>query len=414
MDRAIEIRVRNARMLADATLRLAPGLTVAIGQNGSGKSTLLECIEVLRKSSEPNFIQTLYDAHRGLHGLLRKGEEELALGISFDGPAGRLDFDVCLRRDGSGGLIVVEEILSEPDSSRPFVYSRRTSGGDWFLPDESEPSELYRDALKPDQLALTNPGRLAEDDAVNRTIRALGNLEVHLPFETRAMWAAQTIQQPALGRGSTIMRPTRKLDLLARNLPNAWQALKNNNSSKHWDHTLAIVRLGLGDVFDNVSTIALDNGTMGLQVFRTDAAGPIDAADLSDGQLAWLAFVALVRLNPGRTLLAIDEPELHMHPSLLGRVIALLQSPSAASPVFVTTHSDRVLELVNDPVESIRVCEVADGHATIESIDPARLAAWLEDYQDVVELRREGVLDRVLTSEAEDSPPVDLERLNVG
>ena len=38
-----------------------------------------------------------------------------------------------------------------------------------------------------------------------------------------------------------------------------------------------------------------------------------------------LAFVALVQLDEGRTCLTFDEPESHLHPALLGRVLQLFE-----------------------------------------------------------------------------------------
>ncbi|MCA9712999.1 MAG: AAA family ATPase, partial [Myxococcales bacterium] len=127
-------------------------------------------------------------------------------------------------------------------------------------------------------------------------------------------------------------------------------------------------------------------GNVYLAVSVAGLPTPIMAGNLSDGQLAWLAFVAMTRLNPGRSILAIDEPELHLHPHLLGGVAALLQQ--VAAPVLLATHADRLLEQLDDPARSVRVCTLDDrGRAGLSTLDPVELSRWLAQFGDLGQLR---------------------------
>ena len=109
-----------------------------------------------------------------------------------------------------------------------------------------------------------------------------------------------------------------------------------------------------------------------------------------------MAFVAMVKLNPTRSLLAIDEPELHLHPALLGRVVDLLTSEQQA-PVILSTHSDRILELLDDPVSAVKVCSLEPGgEMSLSVLDEEALPKWLERFQDLGRLRASGYLSRVL------------------
>jgi predicted ATPase len=172
--------------------------------------------------------------------------------------------------------------------------------------------------------------------------------------------------------------------------------LKNRDTA-HWNQSLALVRLGIGDTVDSVNVDPdPGGGNVAVSLKRTDVAEPIPAANLSDGQLSWLAFVALARLNENRTLLAVDEPELHLHPSLLGRVVSLLTSLESGVPIILSTHADRVLELIDDPVRAVRVCSLDGGKATVSRIDETELPRWLEKFGDLGQLRASGYLHRVL------------------
>lgn len=64
----------------------------------------------------------------------------------------------------------------------------------------------------------------------------------------------------------------------------------------------------------------------------------------------------------------------------------------------MATHSDRLLELLDDPAEAVRVASIDDsGAASLARLDRAELARWLARYGDLGKLRAAGVLGRVLT-----------------
>jgi predicted ATPase len=225
--------------------------------------------------------------------------------------------------------------------------------------------------------------------------KVLAGIELHTGFDTVASWAARSYQRIESIRVSSTLFPAERLSLRGFNLANAWSELRSRESA-HWEHTMALVRLGLGERVDSVViTPDAGGGNVYLALRFADLAEPVLAADLSDGQLSWLAFVAMVRLNPKRSFLAVDAPELHLHPHLLGRVISLLSSLEV--PVLLATHADRVLEMLGDPAAAVRVCALDErGRATVSRVDPVELPKWLEHDGDFGRLRAAGHLSRVL------------------
>ncbi|WP_157595859.1 AAA family ATPase [Plesiocystis pacifica] len=160
--------------------------------------------------------------------------------------------------------------------------------------------------------------------------------------------------------------------------------------------TLELLQLGIGPHLRDVSLIAAAGGHLSLAL-ELDGVGHVSAYQLSDGQLTYLAFVALVQLDEGRTLLCFDEPEQHLHPELLGRVVQLLVAASERYPVVLATHSDHILDLLPDPVSSVRVCELDDNHQTVlRKLDAEQLEKWLERYRGLGEIRAAGQLRSVL------------------
>jgi predicted ATPase len=112
--------------------------------------------------------------------------------------------------------------------------------------------------------------------------------------------------------------------------------------------------------------------------------------------------VALIRLDDGRTLLAFDEPETHLHPALLARVVTLFEDAASRYPVVLSTHSDRLLDALPDPVASVVVSELDALHRTkLRRLDPEQFEKWRDDYLGVGDIRAESQLESILAESAE-------------
>jgi len=125
------------------------------------------------------------------------------------------------------------------------------------------------------------------------------------------------------------------------------------------------VRMGLGRDVESINLRADPGG--GSIALRLKIAGideQLPAFALSDGMLAYLCFVALYRLNTKKTLIAFDEPETHLHPELLQRVLGFFEAMAKDRPVLLATHSDRLLDGLADPARSVVLCELDERRAT--------------------------------------------------
>jgi predicted ATPase len=79
----------------------------------------------------------------------------------------------------------------------------------------------------------------------------------------------------------------------------------------------------------------------------------IEARQLSEGMLYWLAFAALPYLGPASIIL-IEEPENGLHPSRIAEVMRVLRSVASSAQVMIATHSPLVInELQADEVTLI-------------------------------------------------------------
>ena len=107
----------------------------------------------------------------------------------------------------------------------------------------------------------------------------------------------------------------------------------------------------------------------------------IAATRLSDGTLRYLALLAILLHPEPPRLVAIEEPELGLHPDLLPTVSDLLRSASKRTQLVVTTHSDVLVDALTDVPESVVVCEKHNGQTEMRRLDRNELATWLEKYR---------------------------------
>ena len=401
MDRITQIFIKNIRAIESMHLDLSTSLTTLIGENGAGKSTLVECFELLRKMAEPEFIQHFYHIHRGMPSLLRKGASSLELGVVIEDDEGklpRLTYRVVLETRNIDVAIREEslQVSGGSEQKNPFYALLQDATQRRIC---NEKGEMLPFLENYPRTSLLLPGSAAYGSVrpeIRRLLKHLRGIEVHLGFDTRASWAARTYQRPESLRSGSLIYPAERLQLLGFNLANAWQELQSKEES-HRTKTMSLVRLGLGERVDSV-VLKPDpgGGNIYLSLRFNDLAEPILATDLSEGQLAWLAFVAMLRLNQHRSLLVIDEPESHLHPYLLSGVIEMLKS--SGTPVVITTHSDSVLELLDHPADSVRVCTLdPKGRVLQQKLDAEKLEKWLAHYGDLARLRSEGYLSRSRT-----------------
>jgi predicted ATPase len=409
-NRITEILAKGLRSLADVRLQL-DGLTILIGDNGSGKSSLIEVCELLQRAAGGSFLEDLHKIHGGLGGLLRVGAEHMELGLVFapDGDSyTRYEYSFALDRSGVILRESLDWVRGEVDDSDAVVEQRigiisreaglSRSNSFRFLIDEKGAAPVET-AIDPRRLALSSFGEFPPHWLVGEALAVLRAIDVHVPFDTTARWVQRSRGQHSPLRSAATIEPTEALSRFGANLSNAWSALKNDFSEAHWRETMDYVRLGLGPDVESVNVRADPGG--GAIALRLKYAGldeQIPSFAVSDGTLTYLAFVALFRLNTKKSLIAFDEPETHLHPELLQRVLGFFEAMAKERPVLLATHSDRLLDGLSDPARSVVLCELDERRATrLVRPDPEALRDWLTDYRGLGDVRGAGHAASILT-----------------
>jgi predicted ATPase len=383
-----QLRISGMRVIEDLTLDL-DGMTVLIGDNGTGKSTILEALEILRLATKPgSFIKhVIMSRHGGMEALLRRGAGALRLGCRVRLDHGvELDYDMELHSLGSWAFVAGEWAAAvDPQIAKDFpAYSLRSNSP---TPGQTVSEGLVSDG-GPDTLALSTDSSLL---ILDRLRSVLEQIDVQAPFEARPYWQHKELDLRVGARMPSVVETVSKLSRYGVNLANAYQELRNR-SGDTWQRVLDRARLGIHHDISDFRMTARRRGEVELElIFLGDSDNAMPVEYLSEGQVSYLAMIALCELSALSSVLAFDEPEIHLHPGLLARVMLMLEKVSQSIPVLLSTHSERLLDCLPDPAASVVLCDLDErGALRIRRPEKEALATWLERYQSIGRVIAEG------------------------
>jgi predicted ATPase len=108
---------------------------------------------------------------------------------------------------------------------------------------------------------------------------------------------------------------------------------------------------------------------------------PIPASRFSDGTLAFLRLIALLYEPSAPMILAIEEPEVGLHPDAIRIFADAVKEGSIGKQILITTHSPELVDAFSDDPEAIVVCEKDPEQGTqFRRLSSKELKAWLELY----------------------------------
>jgi len=176
------------------------------------------------------------------------------------------------------------------------------------------------------------------------------------------------------------------LDEKGQNLAAVLRALKRKKRSTQEILTaLEKVSRGISDY-----TVSQVGGYL-VTKLRHGENGPLfELAQESDGTLRMLGILTALYQDPPRPLIAIEEPELTIHPGALGVLCDVMKEASTRSQVLITTHSPDLI--YHFPASSLRVVEKADEITQVGNVaEHQRLAIEQKLFAPGELMRMEGL-----------------------
>lgn len=376
------LHVEMFRSLRDVTLDLEP-LTVLVGPNQAGKSTVLDVLDLLGRGAAKQLYDAIVRRRGGFARIVWRGEEwrsaasrSIQIDADFrDDTGAMLRYEVIIGPVGADDYAVEHERIFRKDADRWQLRLRVDHG-------RAEVQGRVVQASDRRELFLAQTHGLIEIPELDVIRAALASMAVYPHFTTTAAWAepeAAGMRAPARPEPGARLLPT------GANLLAALHSLREE-SPDDWELFLQITRR----VFPTLEDIRLPSAVRGyVQLAWHDRrfAQPFDASELSDGTLAFLASLCAL-MQPGTSLVAIDEPERHLHPEALYRLLGAARLQSHERPVVLATQSDRLLGFLDDIPGSVVVTRAGARGTELVRPEQDDLSAWLEEFS-LADMRHE-------------------------
>ncbi len=120
---------------------------------------------------------------------------------------------------------------------------------------------------------------------------------------------------------------------------------------------------------------------------------PLPASSLSQGTLYFLFLLTALANPTPPALIAIDEPELHLHPGMLPLIAEYAVAAASRSQVIFATQSPDFLDCFTEEKVTTTVVTCEDGETKLRNIGGPELDRFLKEFR-LGELFRDGTLEQ--------------------
>ncbi len=350
-------------------------LNVLIGPNGSGKSNFLELLDLLRVAPSDDSLSPIRMGG-GIGEWIWKGSNEksdiyLEAIVNYPKGSQPLRHRIALYYSSDKFLIKDERIENErPKGNMPDVmfYYRYLNGRPMVSINDSDQRtrELSRDSISPDISILS---QRRDPDSYPELSFLAGSYE-----------KMRLYREWSFGRKSNHRSPQpadQRNDRLEQDFSNLGMYLSRLRTIPSVKRSIIS---SLKDLYEGFSDFDINTAGGTVQIIFTEGDFSIPATRLSDGTLRYLCLLAILLDPTPPPLICIEEPELGLHPDVIPHIADLLIDASARTQLFVTTHSDVLIDALSSQPESVLVCEKPQGQTQIKRLNREDLAHWLTDY----------------------------------
>ena len=330
-----QIEIKNYRVFRDVKLTKLRPLTVVVGANGSGKSTLFDVFSFLKEALAGN-VASAVARRGGYRELVSRGQQgPVGITVKFRESSGRLATYILHVTSEQGRVVVDREVLRYRrgrGSGRPWHFVDFSRGSGTAITNESvygeEGAEEQREEFKLDEpsiLAIKGLGQFREFRVVSEFRSLIENWHIS-NFHIADV-------RPSAEEGYAEHVSTR-----GDNVAEVAQFLYERHRDQ-FDRVLDAMRARVPGV-TNVEAMPTQDGRLVLRFRDGSFEDPFIARYVSDGTIKMFSYLVLLHDPKPHPLLAIEEPEHQLYPSLLGELIEEFRDYGRrGGQVFVSTHS---------------------------------------------------------------------------
>lgn len=323
------------RSLRDLTFDLGQ-LTVITGENGAGKSNVYRALRLLVDAAEGNLGRALA-REGGMPSAMWSGDDRptskatggLRLSIGFSD--GHLAYELRLGYPGAGPFasdpMVKEETIRTLEKPRLKLLERRNASV--MLRDNDGVAQTFAFELDQGESVLSQlaePHRYPLLSSLRERIR---HWRFYHQLRTDADSPLRTMQ----------VAP--RTPVMAHDGHDVAAALMTILQSGDGGSLVQAVK----EAFDGASLhLRCEGNRFGLGLQVPGMWRPLDAPELSDGQVRYLALLAALYSTRQPELLVLNEPETSLNPKLLAPLAAQIIAASRGTQIIVVSHAERLVD----------------------------------------------------------------------
>ena len=357
-------------------------LNVLIGPNGSGKSNLIEVLSLL--AAAPYDLQAGILAGGGVEDWLWKGyDPEPTARVEVTGrpvdPVPVLSYQLSFSKSpnlgfGSDFRLVGEVVKTIKTSENggtgsKLHYRSSVPQAEVLAQGENTVRQLGSGEIDFNQSILSQLKDMSSYPELGYTSLMVSNIRFYRQLDVSRFGPAR-LPQRSDNWQANLLNDGSNLAMVLNNLLNRPPAK-------------AQILERMRDFYPSFSDIVVSVSGGAVQVFFHERGlqHPIPATRLSDGSMRYLCLLAVLCNPDQKGIVCIEEPELGLHPDIIPVVAKLLVEASKRCQLFVTTHSDILVDALTEIPEAVIVCEKPEASTQLRRLSAEEFERWLEEYR---------------------------------
>jgi len=372
------------------------GLNVVIGPNGTGKSNLLRGLAMLSHSASSSLGDEIVAAG-GIVPLLWDREAKSIVWTVKTDPAfpnrdpvkEALTYELELRQLGSTsacriehellGNYYLQDIGSKP---HPMKFLERLPGRAVLFDFQERELVAHEGSVPDDQTLLSLVPAPFSNPVVTAFKKKLAGWSIYHDMH---------VDQRAPIRQATVARTETMLAADGQNLIPVLHTLYTG--SRDFKRTVdAAMHAAFGTDYEELVFPPAADHQVQLRIQWRSLRTQQSTADLSDGTIRFLLLLAVFGNPDPGDLIAIDEPETGLHPSMLPIVAELATQAAERTQIIMTTHSPEFLDAFRGATPTTTVARWIEGRTELPIVEGEELQRWLQEYS-LGALARSGELE---------------------
>jgi len=346
-------------------------LNVLIGPNGSGKSNLLQALELIRASAAG----TLRDF------VLAKGGSTR---LQWGGTAPETLFEINSGSDHHSTEYPIYLLRLVPRSA-----SLRVETESLYFTEQSTPNFQVLSRVGDEltvregniDLIIGPAEHVTEAETALSMVSALWRHRVAYQFQqylkTWAIYHDLRVDERAEIRQPAVVREERRISPGGQNLIPVLKTLYEGDFKDAIDSGMSAA---FPDDYAELSFRQTEPARIQLYIRRKHSEREDSAADLSDGTLRFLLLLTILATPDPPPLIAIDEPEAGLHPSMLPIIAEFAAAAATRTQVILSTHSPQMLDGFGDTLPTATIFDWAGDHTELKTVSGDGLRKWVEEY----------------------------------